>query len=185
MSTLKELYFGQLKDLYDAEHRMLDALPKLVSEASSPDLQEVLEEHLEETQLQIERLEQIFAAHDMEPERETCKAMKGLIAEGESELKDWNEPSVRDAALIASAQRVEHYEIAGYGSVRCFAQMLGFEDDAQLLGETLAEERAADSKLNDIAVGSVNRDALLAEENENVSSYRQNQENRSRSQDRF
>ncbi len=185
MSTLQDLYFEQIKDLYDAEHRLVEALPQLVSQASSMELQDALEDHLEETRHQIERLERIFSHHNMEPERETCKAMKGLLAEGESDIKDWNEASVKDAALIAAAQRVEHYEIAGYGSARCFAQILGFTEDVSLLEETLEEEKMADSKLNDIAIGSVNRDALLAEDDEDASSYQQNQANRSRGEMRF
>jgi ferritin-like metal-binding protein YciE len=164
MKTLKDLYFGQIKDLYDAENRLLEAIPKMADEATSPELQKGLNSHLEETKIQVTRLKSIFENHGMKPEREACKAMQGLIAEGEKEMKEWKGSlQVKDAAIIASAQRVEHYEMAGYGTARTYADMLGFVDDIALLTETLDEEKAADSKLNDIALGSVNRDALLAD----------------------
>lgn len=163
-TTLQDLYFNQIKDLYDAEHRLLDAIPKMADNATSSALQKGLLAHLEETKGQVDRLKIIFENHDMAPERETCKAMQGLVAEGEKEMKEWNGArAVKDAAIIASAQRVEHYEMAGYGTARCYAEMLGFINDVPLLSETLAEEKSADTKLNDIALGSVNRDALIGD----------------------
>jgi ferritin-like metal-binding protein YciE len=163
METLKDLYFDQIKDLYDAEQRLVDTLPKLADAADSEELQEAFVNHLEETKNQVARLEKIFSLHGMKPEKETCKAMKGLIAEGEHELKKWKDPSVKDAALIASAQRVEHYEMAGYGSARAYAQCLGFQEDVRLLEETLSEEKGADAKLNAIATQGINQEALLQE----------------------
>lgn len=164
MSTLEDLYFGQLKDLYDAEHRILDALPKMEKEATSPELKQAIMNHREETEGQVQRLEQIFENHGKEPKRETCKAMKGLIEEGEEELKEWKgEDSVKDAAIIAAAQRVEHYEISGYGSAKAYAQLLGFTEDIGILDETLEEEKKTDLKLTDIALSGVNQDAIIGE----------------------
>ncbi len=161
MADLKELYFATIKDLYDVEHRMIESLPKMAQQATSDELKTALESHLTETQEQVQRLEQIFSRHDMQPERETCKAMKGLIAEGEEEMKEWKgEDHVKDAAIIASAQKVEHYEIAGYGTARCYAMMLGLNEDVKILEETLHEEKSADSKLTDIAISDVNPDAI-------------------------
>jgi ferritin-like metal-binding protein YciE len=161
MSDLKELYFESLKDLYDAEHRIIEALPQMAKEASSSELKTALETHLEETKEQVSRLEKVFQLHDKEAEREKCKAMKGLITEGEDHLKDWKgEDYVKDAVIIASAQKVEHYEIAGYGTAKCYAQLLGFDRDVEILDETLSEEKNADMKLTDIAIEDVNPDAL-------------------------
>ncbi|HVJ65804.1 MAG TPA: ferritin-like domain-containing protein [Bdellovibrionota bacterium] len=161
-TSLKDLYFEQLKDLYDAEYRLVEALPKMMDAASSKELQRGLNKHLEETKGHVTRLKSIFETHGMKAERESCKAMQGLIAEGEKEISEWKaSPEVKDAAIIASAQRVEHYEMAGYGTARCYAEMLGFVEDVDVLTETLEEERSADTALNDIALSSVNRDALM------------------------
>lgn len=163
MANLEDLYFGQIKDLYDAEQRLVDALPKMINAASATELQEGLTNHLRETETHVQRLETIFSNHNKKPEAETCKAMRGLLAEGESEMKEWKgTPEVKDAAIIASAQRVEHYEMSGYGTAKCFAEMLGFAEDIPLLEKTLNEERKADEKLTDIAISCVNRDALLS-----------------------
>jgi ferritin-like metal-binding protein YciE len=164
MSTLEDLYHGQIKDLYDAEHRILEALPKMEKEATSQELKDAINNHYAETEKQVERLERIFENHGMEPKREACKAMKGLIEEGESELKEWKgDDYVKDAAIIAAAQRVEHYEISGYGSAKTFAQMLGFQEDIRLLDETLEEEKNADTLLTDVALSGVNQDAIAGE----------------------
>lgn len=179
MSTLKDLYFAQIKDLYDAEHQILEALPKIIEESSCGDLQAGLKKHFSETENQVRRLERIFSNHDMTPERETCKAMKGLVAEGDADLKEWKgECSVKDAAIIAACQRIEHYEMAGYGTARCYAEILGFAEDCELLDETFAEEKSADEALTDVALGSVNRDALLADD-EKVSSNTKNKQKKS------
>jgi ferritin-like metal-binding protein YciE len=132
--------------------------------AHAESLKTALSDHLKETETQVERLESIFKNHDEKPKRETCKAMKGLIAEGESEMEEWSgSDEVCDAAIIASAQRVEHYEMAGYGTAKCFATMLGFTDDIDLLDESLEEEREADSKLSDIAFSTVNPSAITGQ----------------------
>lgn len=163
--TFEDLYFCQLKDLYDAEHQLLEAIPKMIHESHSPELKDGLSDHLKETKLHVKRLESIFSRHNLKPEKETCKAMKGLISECNSEMKDWKDiNSVKDAVIIASAQRMEHYEMAGYGTAKCFAQTLGFSDDVGILEKTLDEEKNADQSLNDIAIGSVNRHALRSTE---------------------
>lgn len=161
MADLKELYFSTLKDLYDVEHRMIDSIPRMVKQVTSDELKTALESHLTETQMQVQRLESIFSRHDKEAERETCKAIKGLIAEAEEEMKEWKgEDHVKDAAIIASAQKIEHYEIAGYGTAKCYAMMLGLDEDVKILQETLDEEKFADSKLTEVAIGEVNHDAM-------------------------
>lgn len=166
MENLEKLYFDQIKDIYDAEMRLVEALPKMEKEASNPQLQMAIKGHLEETKEQVDRLERIFEIHNMKPERKTCAAMKGLVEEGEKELKEFKIPEVKDAALIASAQRVEHYEMSGYGTLKTYAATLGFEEDVKLLSKTLDEEKAADEKLNDIALSVVNIDALNADEDD-------------------
>ena len=159
-NSLKDLFIHQLKDLYDAEHRLTDALPKLAEKAANPDLQHAFESHLQETEKQVERLEIIFEKLDLDPERVKCAAMVGLISEGDEVLDAEGDQDVLDAALIAAAQRVEHYEISGYGTARTFAQQLGYADAAELLQQSLDEESAADRKLTNIAVSSVNRSAV-------------------------
>ncbi len=160
MQTLHDLYVAQLKDLYDAEQRMVDALPDLIKAAKNKSLREAITGHLTETKDQVMRLETIFEAHNIKAKSETCKAMKGLLAECDSELKKWKESSVRDASLISNAQRIEHYEIAGYGTAACFAQLLGYKSDARLLLETLKEEKDADKRLSEIAILDVDLAAL-------------------------
>ena len=162
LKDLDTLYYHELKDLYDAEHQITDALPKMVEKASDDALKTAFRNHLEETRGQIARLEQVFELLDRKAERETCKAMKGLLAEGEEVVKARGESDVVDAALIAAAQRVEHYEMSGYGTARALAQQLGYTDQARLLQETLDEEKAADAKLNEIALSRVNTEAVTA-----------------------
>jgi ferritin-like metal-binding protein YciE len=158
-NSFQDLFVDQIKDLYDAETRLTDALPKMADAANSSQLKQAFSDHLRETQGHVSRLEQVFREINVEPERETCDAMKGLIAEGETMIKAKGDPTIKDAALIAAAQRVEHYEISGYGTARSFAQRLGLTQAANLLQQTLQEEKAADEKLNTIAESSVNRQA--------------------------
>jgi ferritin-like metal-binding protein YciE len=159
LGSLQDLLANQTQDLYDAEHRLLDALPKMAEAAHSPQLRQAFQAHLEETRGHVGRLEQVFEALGQAPQRETCQAMKGLIAEGEEAIKAKGDPAVKDAALIAAAQRVEHYEMAGYGTARTLANQLGHERAARVLQETLEEEKAADRTLSEIAESSVNRQA--------------------------
>lgn len=160
--NLEDLLEQQLADLYDTEHRLIKALPKMAEAAHSNGLKSAFAEHLEQTKNQAHRLEDIFRQLGLEPKRETCEAMKGLVAEGEEMISAKGDSDVKDAALIAAAQRVEHYEIAGYGTARTFAQRLGHHQAAQLLQETLDEEKETDSLLNRIAMESVNVKAQYA-----------------------
>jgi ferritin-like metal-binding protein YciE len=150
-SSLRDLYIEQLRDLYDAENQLIKALPKMADEATSEDLRSGLEEHLEVTRQQASRLEQIFNQLGEKPKGEKCKGMEGLIKEGSDVLSEDMDEDVKDAAIIAAAQRVEHYEIAGYGTVRTYANLLGEEEAVKLLEQSLEEEKEADQTLNDIA----------------------------------
>jgi ferritin-like metal-binding protein YciE len=158
--SLEDLFLEQIEDLYDAEHRILGALPKMIEAARDPDLRRALDQHLAETRNQVERLDRIFRGLNKAPERETCEAMKGLIREGEDMAGAKGSPEVRDAAIIAAAQRVEHYEMAGYGTARSLAQSLGHSEAARLLEATLQEEKNADQTLTRVAERSVNVHAL-------------------------
>jgi ferritin-like metal-binding protein YciE len=162
LNSLQDLFVSQIEDLYDAENRLVEALPKMAEAAHSPQLKKAFQSHLEETRGHVARLEQIFEALGQAPKRQTCQAMKGLIAEGEEAIKAKADPAIKDAALIAAAQRVEHYEMAGYGSSRTFAQQLAQDRSAGLLQDTLEEEKAADQKLTMIAQTSVNVQAAAA-----------------------
>jgi len=153
VSTLKDLFIHQLRDLYSAETQLVSALPEMANAASSDDLKKAFQHHLDETKRQKQRLEQVFSNMGTSPQGETCKAMEGLIKEGKEAIQLQGDPIVRDAALIAAAQRVEHYEMAGYGTVRTFANELGFNDAKSLLQETLDEEGDANKKLTSIAEG--------------------------------
>jgi ferritin-like metal-binding protein YciE len=165
MDSLKDLYIDELKDLYNAENQLLKALPKMAKKASSPDLKAAFEEHLGQTEGQVNRLEKIFKALGEKPTGKTCKAMKGLVEEGKEIIEEDGEDAVLDAALIGAAQKVEHYEIAGYGTARTFASLLGEEDAMELLQKTLDEEGATDKKLTALAESLVNPEAQIAEEN--------------------
>jgi ferritin-like metal-binding protein YciE len=156
LNSLDDLFVAQIQDLYDAETRLTKALPKMAEAASNKKLKSAFQEHLRETEQHVTRLEKIFGMMELTPERETCEAMKGLIAEGEEVIKAEGDASVKDAALIAAAQRVEHYEIAGYGTVRTLAEQLGQKEAARLLQQTLDEEGACDKKLTQIAESKVN-----------------------------
>jgi ferritin-like metal-binding protein YciE len=162
LNDLNDLFVQQLEDLYDAEKRLTEALPKMAEAASSSELGNAFRSHLEETRGHVNRLERIFERLGKSPERETCQAMKGLIAEGDKMIDAKGSDAVRDAALIAAAQRVEHYEMAGYGAVRSFAQCLGLDDVAGMLQQTLDEEGEADKKLTGIAESAVNPQARAA-----------------------
>jgi len=161
-NSLNDLFVSQIEDLYDAENRLTKALPKMAEAAQSSQLKQAFQQHLTETQGHVSRLETIFRELGIEPKRETCEAMKGLIAEGEEMIKAKGDPDVKDAALIAAAQRVEHYEISGYGTAKTFAKRLGKTQAANLLQQTENEEVAADKKLTTIAESSVNVQAASA-----------------------
>ncbi len=151
LESLRDLFVDELKDLYNAEHQLLKALPKMAKAATATDLKRAFESHLKETKGQVERLEQVFASLEVSPRGKKCKAMEGLVEEGAALMKEDADPDVMDAGLIAAAQRVEHYEMAGYGCVRTYAQLLGETKAATLLQKTLDEEGAADKKLTQIA----------------------------------
>lgn len=161
IETLKDFYISELKDLYNAENQILKALPKMAKATSSSELRVAFEDHYEQTQVHVERLETIFKNLDASPNGKHCKAMEGLLAEGEDAIKEDMPSAVRDAALIAAAQRVEHYEMAGYGCVRTYARLLGDKAAESLLDETLQEEGDADLHLTEIAESSVNENASL------------------------
>lgn len=160
LDSLKDLYLEQLKDLYSAETQLLDALPKMADGASAPDLKQAFSEHLRQTQEHVRRLERIFDTLGENPKGHTCEGMKGLVREGEQMLGMKGEPAVLDAGLIAAAQRVEHYEIAGYGTVRTYAELLGHDDQVALLERTLDEEEQTDELLTRLAESHVNEEAF-------------------------
>ncbi len=151
VDTIDKLFVDELKDLYSAESQITKALPKMAKGASSKELRSAFEHHLKETEGHVQRLEKIFQLLDSSPKGKTCDGMKGLLSEGAEMLKETPQGDVRDAALISAAQRVEHYEMAAYGTVRSFAQQLGQSTIAHTLQETLDEEKAADQKLTEIS----------------------------------
>lgn len=153
---LRELFVDSLKDIYWAENALVGALPKMAANASSPGLASAISEHLNITKLQITRLEQIFELLGEKSEGKKCEAMAGLLKEGDTILLETTPGSVRDAGIIAASQKIEHYEIATYGTLCAFAKSLGENDAAKLLTQTLAEEKEADCILNDVALNSVN-----------------------------
>ena len=159
LESLKDLYLEQLRDLYSAETQLVDALPKMAEAASSADLQQGFKHHLQQTREHVTRLERIFKKHDEKPTGQTCQGMKGLIKEGEEMIKSKSDAEVKDAGLIAAAQRVEHYEIAGYGTVRTYAELLGDEEAVKLLEKTLQEEEETDDKLTELAESHINAEA--------------------------
>jgi ferritin-like metal-binding protein YciE len=172
MDTLKTLYLNELRDLYNAEQQLVKALPKMAKGASSEELQDAFEKHLEQTKTHVERLEEVFEEMGEKPKGKTCKAMKGLIEEGSEILSQDGDESVIDAGIIVAAQKVEHYEIAAYGSVRTFAQLLGKDRSADLLQTTLDEESEANELLNKLAEDIVNPEALMEPEMAGSSSER-------------
>lgn len=166
LDTLKKLYVEELRDVYNAENQLLKALPKMAKGASSDELKQAFETHLEQTKEHVERLDEIFEALGEKASGKTCKAMQGLIEEGSEMLKEEGEESVIDAGLIGAAQRVEHYEIAAYGTLKTFAELLGEEDAVELLRQTLDEEGETDKLLTDLAEEIVNPQALSEDEDD-------------------
>ncbi len=160
MKTLEDLFQDQLKDLYSAESQIIEALPKMKEKATNSDLKQAFEKHLEETKEQKQRLVQICDQLGIKPGGEKCKAIEGIIKEAEEFIGKDAESEVRDAGLIANAQRVEHYEIAGYGTAHQYATELGHDKIADLLSKTLEEEKDTNEKLNDLAIERVNRKAI-------------------------
>ena len=167
IDSLQTLLLEEIRDLYDAERRLTKAIPKMAKAASSEELVSALESHLEETQQQVSRLEDVFQMLDSQPKAKTCAGMKGIIEEGDEHAKeDYEHDSLRDAAIIGAAQRVEHYEIAAYGTAIAYARQLGLDRVVRTLEQTLEEEKAADTKLTDIAESSINIEASHGEEEE-------------------
>jgi ferritin-like metal-binding protein YciE len=164
LASLNDLLIEELKDLYSAENQLVKALPKMAKGANSAELRQGFEDHLEQTRKQVERLEEAAQMLDASLKGKKCKAMEGLIEEGKELLSEDADPAVLDAGLIAAAQKVEHYEIASYGTVCTWARELGLTDVADLLAETLEEEKATDEKLTELAEQGINREAEDADD---------------------
>jgi ferritin-like metal-binding protein YciE len=163
--SLQELYLEQLRDIYDAEQQLLKALPKMGKAATHEELQAAFEQHAEQTEEHIARLDQIFEELDEKPKNHKCEAMKGLLEEAKTVMEDFeDDPDVLDAALICAAQKVEHYEIASYGCLRTYAELLGFDEQADSLQDTLDEEKDTDDSLTELAVSVINVDAADEDE---------------------
>jgi ferritin-like metal-binding protein YciE len=160
LNTLKDLYFHELKDLLNAEQQIVKALPKLMKAASSKELAAGFEEHLAQTKEHVQRLEQILSGHEQTTRGPKCKGMEGLLAEGAEMIEQEADDEVKDAGLIAAAQRVEHYEMAGYGTAQTYAGLLDDQEGAKLLGLTLEEEKQTDQKLSKLAKSSINLAAV-------------------------
>lgn len=163
LETLHDLFVHELRDLYDAENQLLKALPLMAEAADSAELKEAFQNHLRETKQQVRRLEQVFSGLGERPSGKSCKAMQGLVAEGQELLEEDADPEVMDAALIVAAQKIEHYEIASYGSVCTFGRVLGYDDATEILKETMAEEERTDKMLSEIA-GQLNPKAESADD---------------------
>jgi ferritin-like metal-binding protein YciE len=159
MKNLEELFHHLLKDIYYAEKQIVKALPKMAKAAESPELKEAFQHHLEETKEQVNRLEKVFRLIDKTPRGEKCPAILGLVEEGEEVMEKGEDGETVDAGLLAGAQAVEHYEMSRYGTMIAWAEQLGLDKAVPLLKQTLKEEKAADAKLNDLAMASVNRAA--------------------------
>jgi len=159
LESLADVFEAELNDLYSAEKQLVEALPSMASAATSDELTQAIEAHLQETRGHVQRLEEAFQSAGLDVKSEKCEAMAGLIKEGSEVAEADGDGDARDAAIIGAAQRVEHYEIAAYGTARTLAEQLGHDEAAGLLSETLDEESAADQKLTEIAVGSVNKSA--------------------------
>jgi ferritin-like metal-binding protein YciE len=162
LKDLHALFLYELRDLYSAEKQLTKALPKMAKAATNEELRQGFEDHLQETETQIKRLEEVFTELDASPRGPKCAAMEGLVEEAKELLEEESDPRVLDAALICAAQRVEHYEIAGYGCVRSLAEQLGMTKLAAELQETLDEEKKTNEKLNQLALGEVNAEAMAA-----------------------
>jgi ferritin-like metal-binding protein YciE len=165
-SKLQKLFEEELKDIYWAEKALVKALPKMIKKASSPELQEALESHLSETEEQVKRVEQVFASIGKDAKTKKCEAMEGLIDEAESIISDSEEGVMRDAGIISGAQKIEHYEIASYGTLRTFAQTLGLHEAVTLLEKSLNEEKNADDKLTEVAEATINLEAAAEPDEE-------------------
>jgi ferritin-like metal-binding protein YciE len=172
INDLQDLFVEDLRDLYSAENQLLKALPKMAKAANSPELKQAFQMHIEETKGQVQRLQQIFDQLGEKPTGKKCAAMEGLIEEGKELMSEDIADDVLDAGLIGAAQKVEHYEIAGYGTVRTYAKLLGNREAAQLLQQTLDEEGATDKKLTKLAVTHINLEAQDGDEEEMTSSKR-------------
>jgi len=159
VDSFEKLYWEEIREMYDAEHRIHEALNTMAESASTPELRQAFEEHRKQTGHQIDRLEAIFRHHNRDPERATCQGCKGLIDEGTMVVNNTESGPTCDAAMIAAAQAVEHYEIAQYGTMRTYAQRLGYGDDIERLRESLKEEKESDKKLTDLAEQTVNPQA--------------------------
>jgi ferritin-like metal-binding protein YciE len=162
LDSLQKLFVEEVRDILNGERQLLDALPKMAKAAKSTDLSQAFTNHLKETEGHVDRLETILRDLGQAPRGKMCKGMEGLIEEGSEKMQEEGEGPVVDAALIASGQKVEHYEIATYGTLRAYAQLLGHDQAVRLLEETLAEEEAADEKLNQLAEGGINEAAAAA-----------------------
>jgi len=172
MTSLRDVFVDAVRDLYNAETQLTKALPKMAKAANSAGLKSAFEEHLEQTQGHVERLDRVCDLMGIKAKGKTCQAMKGLIEEGQEVIEADGEAAAKDAALINAAQKVEHYEIAGYGTARTFASVLGETEVAELLQETLQEEAAADELLTEIAESGLNEEAAEGEEEEGRSTNR-------------
>jgi ferritin-like metal-binding protein YciE len=166
LDTLKDLYVTELKDLYSAEKQILKALPQMIKKASHPELKEAFTTHERQTREHVNRLERIFEELGASPRGKKCEGMEGLLQEGKDLIQERPDPDVLDAGMISAAQHVEHYEIAGYGTVRTYARALGFENQAELLQQTLDEEGETDQLLTQIAESSINIDAQEQDDEE-------------------
>jgi ferritin-like metal-binding protein YciE len=162
LDSLEKLFIEELRDIYNAEKQLTRALPRMAKAAESPQLQQAFTTHLRETEGQIQRLERVFKELGQAVRGKKCKGMEGLIEEGKEKMEEEGEPQVLDAALIASAQKVEHYEIAAYGCLRTYAELLGYSGAAQLLEQNLKEEEATDKKLTQLGEGGINESAAMA-----------------------
>jgi ferritin-like metal-binding protein YciE len=166
LKNLQELYIEELRDLYNAEQQILKALPKVIDECTSDELRSSLEDHLDQTKEHVERLDEVFQSLGANPKGKKCAAMEGLVKEGQELLEEEMDPNVKDAAIISACQKIEHYEIASYGTVCTWAKLLNREDDLDLLGQTLDEEKEADETLTDVAESTINLEAAEGEEEE-------------------
>lgn len=166
VDTLRELMIEEMKDIYSAETQLLKALPKMAKAASNPELKSAFEEHLEQTETHVERLDQVFEKLGESPKGKKCKGMEGLLEEGKELMQEDIEEDVLDAGLIAAAQKVEHYEIAAYGCICTYAKLLDLSDEGEILHETLDEEKETDEKLTELAESGINVEATNEEEEE-------------------
>ncbi len=160
MNDLEKLFIGELADIYDAEHQLIDTLPKMAEEAHSDELRSAINQHLEETKTHARRVEDVFRLFGQEPDRKSCKGMEGIIDEGELMAKEFDNNTAKDAALICGAQKVEHYELTSYGCLCTWAKELGNDQAVALLKENLSEERTTDEKLTELAERGLNLEPI-------------------------